>query len=477
MARFAVTTFGCQMNKHDSERLEEVMRSVGYSGGEGVSARDSDVIILNTCSVREKAEQKLRSEVGRVAKLKREMPELLLVVSGCMAQQEGQRILQQMPAVDLVLGPDNIAELPELIADLRLGGLPQVRTVFDVDAPQFLTAPTVLSGKPTAFVTTMKGCNERCSFCVVPNTRGPERYRPSSEILAEIAQLAGRGIREVTLLGQTVNSYRDPEGRLDHAPEADVDDPDESEFAALLRRIAADVPDLHRIRYTSPHPRHLTPSLIAAHRDVDKLPRHVHLPVQSGANRMLKRMIRRHTRQEYVERVARLREQGPGCTVSTDVIVGFCGETEEEFAETLSLIREVGFVGVFAFKYSSRPNTPALKLADDVPEATKRERLQRLFDVTEPTIAEHLRGLVGTTQRVLVEGPSKSRPENLSGRSARNDIVHIEGAQGLDLVGELVDVEVTTAYGHSVLGRLTEDARERAPRAARRGLVVLGGGS
>lgn len=477
MARFAVTTFGCQMNKHDSERLEEVLRAVGYTGGEGISARDSDVIILNTCSVREKAEQKLRSEVGRLAKLKREMPELLLVVAGCMAQQEGERILKQMPSVDLVLGPDNISELPELLADLRLGGLPRVRTVFDTNAPQFLTAPSVLSGKPTAFVTTMKGCNERCSFCVVPNTRGPERYRPSADIISEIAQLTERGVREVTLLGQTVNSYRDPDGALPPAPEASSDDPDESEFAALIRAIADAVPSLLRLRYTSPHPRHLTPSLIAAHRDLSLLPRHVHLPVQSGANRMLKRMIRRHTREEYVERVARLRREVPGCTVSTDIIVGFCGETEEEFAQTLSLIEEVGFVGCFAFKYSSRPNTPALKLSDDVPEAEKRSRLARLFEVTEKTIAAHLTALVGTTQHVLVEGESKSRPENLTGRSERNEIVHIEGSSGLDLVGRVVDVEVTQAFGHSLLGQLSEASRAAARPLARRALHVIGGGA
>jgi tRNA-2-methylthio-N6-dimethylallyladenosine synthase len=476
MARFAVNTFGCQMNKHDSERLEEVLRSVGYTGGEGVSARDSDVIVLNTCSVREKAEQKLRSEVGRLAKLKREMPELILVVAGCMAQQEGARILKQMPAVDLVIGPDNIPELPELLADLRLGGLPKVRTVFDVDDPKFLTAPAG-SDKPTAFVTTMKGCNERCSFCVVPNTRGPERYRPSSSIITEIRQLTESGVREVTLLGQTVNSYRDPEGALAPAPEASADDPDESEFAALLRAIAEDVPELARIRYTSPHPRHLTPSLIAAHRDLAVLPRHVHLPVQSGADRMLKRMIRRHTRAEYVERVERLRREVAGCTVSTDIIVGFCGETEEEFERTLSLIEEVGFTGVFAFKYSSRPNTPALKLVDDVPEEEKRRRLARLFEVTERTIGAHLATLVGTTQRVLVEGESKSRPENLTGRSERNEIVHIEGASGFDLVGEIVEAEIVEAYGHSLLGTLTPAAREGAPRRARRALRVVGGGA
>jgi tRNA-2-methylthio-N6-dimethylallyladenosine synthase len=483
MARFAVTTFGCQMNKHDSERLEEVLRGAGYRGGEEASAADAEVIVLNTCSVREKAEQKLRSEVGRLAKLKRERPELLLVVAGCMAQQQGERLLKAMPAVDLVVGPDNIPELPELLADARLGGPRRARTVFDTDEPRFLTAPS-LAGTPrtpgviaerraTAYVTTMKGCDERCSFCVVPYTRGPERYRPSAEILAEIDELVAGGVREVTLLGQTVNSYRDPLRAL--APAA-APEGDESEFAALLHAIAARTPALARLRYTSPHPRHLTPSLIAAHRDLALLPRHVHLPVQSGSDRVLKRMIRRHTRVEYLERLARLRAEVPDVTVSTDIICGFCGETDEDFDLTLSLVEEARFVGVFGFKYSPRPDTPARKLPDDVPEAVKAARLARLFEISERLQAEHLASLVGTRQIVLVEGASKARPENLTGRAARNEIVHIEGAGDLDLTGELCEVTITEAYRHSLLARLTADAPVgRRPRPPRRSLPLVGG--
>ena len=465
MAEFAVTTFGCQMNVHDSERLEEVLSGAGYSRGSGY---DADVIILNTCSVREKAEQKLRSEVGRLTALKRRRPNVLLVVAGCMAQQEGERLLKRFSAIDVVLGPDNIPELPAMLADAQLGSPPQVRTVFDTDDPRFLVAPSRVgvgrARKATAFVTTMKGCNERCSFCVVPYTRGPERYRPSQQIIDEIAMLVERGVREVTLLGQTVNSYRDPLSALQPAPEADSDDPDESEFAALIRAIAERAPGLLRLRYTSPHPRHLTPSLIAAHRDVAIVPRHVHLPVQSGSNRMLKRMIRRHTRQEYVERVARLRRQVEGCTVSTDMIVGFCGETEDDFAQTLSLAEEIRFTGLFGFKYSSRPNTPALKMKDDVPEKVKASRLARLFEVSGRTGAEHLASLLATTQHVLVEGRSKSNRDNLSGRSARNEIVHIAGATELDIVGKIVEVRITDSYAHSLLGELTESARAGAPR-------------
>jgi len=344
--RYSITTFGCQMNVHDSERLHELLRGSGYAE---VPAEDADVIVVNTCSVREKAEQKLRSEVGRLALLKRRRPELLLVVAGCVAQQEGERVLQRMRAVDLVIGPDNLGELPELLEAARLGGPPVARTVFDVDAPRFLSASGA-GGGPTAFVTVMKGCDERCSFCIVPHTRGPERYRPSAEVVAEIETLVAGGVREVTLLGQTVNSYSDPSRALPPAPGAQGDDPDESEFAALLRAIAERVPALARLRYTSPHPRHVTPSLVRAHAELEVLPRHVHLPVQSGSDRMLRRMIRRYDRAEYLARARALHGAAPGLTLSTDVIVGFPGETEDDFAATLSLVAEVGFRGVFGFK-------------------------------------------------------------------------------------------------------------------------------
>lgn len=471
MARFSITTFGCQMNKHDSERLEDVLQRAGHLAAEEARA---EVVVLNTCSVREKAEQKLRSEVGRLIARKRREPELAIVVAGCMAQQEGDDLVRKMPGIDLVIGPDNIAELPDLLAEVLTGGLPQVRTVFDVDAPRFLTAPTAARG-PTAFVTTMKGCNERCSFCIVPYTRGPERYRPSDEIVAEIAGLTELGVKEVTLLGQTVNSYRDPSQALALAPDADPADPDESEFAALLWAIAARVPALARLRYTSPHPRHLTRSLIRAHAELSIMPRHVHLPVQSGSNRMLKRMIRRYTRETYLERLAALRAAVPDATVSTDVIVGFSGETEADFAETLSIVEEAHHTGVFGFKYSPRPFTPALKMGDDVPEEAKADRLARLFAVSEGLIARHLAGLVGTTQRVLVEGASKARPENLTGRTERNEIVHLAGAGDLALEGALVEATIVEAYKHSLLGTIDEATRRAAPTRPppRRALPVV----
>jgi tRNA-2-methylthio-N6-dimethylallyladenosine synthase len=468
MPSYSILTFGCQMNVHDSDRMHEVLRGGGYV--EATSVEQADVVVLNTCSVREKAEHKLRSEVGRLAPLKKLNGDLLLVVAGCVAQQEGEKLLKRMPSLDLVIGPDNIGELPGLLAEVSTGGLPAVRTVFDTETPRFLQAdPASRGGAPAStFVTIMKGCDERCSFCVVPYTRGPERYRSSGEIVAEIGRLVEAGAAEITLLGQTVNSYRDPEGRLLPAEGADAADPDESEFAALLRRIAAEVPALGRLRYTSPHPRHLTRSLILAHRDLDVLAEHVHMPVQSGSDRMLKRMIRRYTRAEYVARVAALREARPGLTVSTDVIVGFPGETDEEAEATVGLIREVGFLGVFGFKYSQRPYTPALKLADDVSEAEKGRRLARVFEASEALLAAHLPTLVGSGQRVLIEGKSKTGEGMVTGRTRRNEIVHLRGAGELDLVGRQLDVVVTRANKHSVEAELAEGERARIEALGRR---------
>jgi tRNA-2-methylthio-N6-dimethylallyladenosine synthase len=478
MPSYAIHTFGCQMNVHDSERMHEVLRGSGYT--EAGSPEEADVIVLNTCSVREKAEQKLRSEVGRLGRLKRLRPETLLVVAGCMAQQEGERLRRRMNTIDVVLGPDNIPELPALLADVSTGGLPVVRTVFDLDAPRFLQAePARRGGAPaSAYVTIMKGCDERCSFCIVPYTRGPERYRTSGEIVEEIRRLVDAGAAEVTLLGQTVNSYNDPSRSLPRAPEASPENPDESEFAALLRRIAAEVPGLRRLRYTSPHPRHLTPSLVAAHRDLPVLAEHVHLPVQSGSDRVLRRMIRRYTRAEYVDRVGTLQAARPGLTLSTDVIVGFPGETEAEAEATVDLIREVGFLGVFGFKYSPRPFTPALKLGDDIPEEEKGRRLARIFEASEALLAAHLPTLVGRTEEVLVEGRSKSGEGFLSGRTRRNEIVHLANAAGLDLLGKIVPVTITAAHKHSLQGELPEAVRAAARPAsttapARRGLPVL----
>lgn len=464
MLRYSLVTFGCQMNEHDSLRMREVLEATGYADAPDV--READVVVVNTCSVREKAEQKLRSQVGRLGVLKRRRPDLVIVVAGCVAQQEGVRLIRDLPQIDLVLGPDNIPELPGLLQDLASGGPPRVRTVFDVESPQFLRArPRAGRVGPCAYVTVMKGCDERCSFCIVPHTRGPERYRASGEVITEIRMLVKAGVREVTLLGQTVNSYADPSGALPAAPGTGESSwqhtgrarsrEDESEFPALLRAIADAVPDLVRLRYMSPHPRHVTRSLILAHEQLPVLARHVHLPVQSGSDRVLRRMIRRHTVHEYVERARALQAAVDGLTLTTDVIVGFPGETQEDFERTLGLIDRVGFVGMFGFKYSPRPFTPALKFGDDVPEAEKKDRLRRVFEHSERLRRAHLEGQIGTEQTVLVEGPGEG--EGYTGRTDRNDIVHFGCVN--DPTGELVDVHIAEAFKNSLAGMLVDSAR------------------
>jgi tRNA-2-methylthio-N6-dimethylallyladenosine synthase len=438
--QYFIQTFGCQMNVHDSRRMEEVLIQAGYQPADTPS--EASVVVLNTCSVREKAEHKLMSALGRLKPLKALRRDAVIVVAGCVAQQEGETLLKKASHLDLVVGPDNIVELPDLVAYIRQGGPPLARTVFDYDQPGFLHAvPSINRREVSSYVTVMKGCDERCSFCIVPYTRGAERYRPADDIVAEIRQQVNAGVREVTLLGQTVNSWYEPGG------ESAVS----SQFAALLRRINAEVPGLLRLRYTSPHPRHVTLDLVNAHAELDVLASHVHLPVQSGSDRVLKRMIRKYTRAEYIERARRLLDSRVGMTLSTDIIVGFPGETDDDFRQTLSLVREVGFVSAFAFKYSPRPHTPALKLGNDVPEEIKDERLAELFDVTEQQQSLHLSSLVGTTQRVLIESLSRDGSGRFTGRSQRNDIVHVDCSQP-DPVGILLDVEIVEAYRHSLRG-------------------------
>ncbi len=465
--KYVVQTFGCQMNAHDSERMEGVLRAHGWTAA--AALEEADLIVLNTCSVREKAEQKLRSEVGKLAPLKLARPDVVIAVAGCVAQQEGEKLLGRVRHIDLVIGPDNIPELPALVAQQQGGAPAAVRTVFDVDAPRFLEAHLDSGGSPVvAMVTTMKGCDERCSFCVVPYTRGPERYRPANEIVDEIRRSVDAGAREVLLLGQTVDSYRDP-SLPPPASEPDAQPGDTSQFPALLRLIAREVPALARLRYTSPHPRHATAGLAAAHAELDVLARHVHLPSQSGSDRILKRMIRRYTRAEYTLRARRLLAARPGMTMSTDIIVGFPGETDADFEETLAMIADIGFVQAYAFKFSPRPHTPALKLVDDVPESVKSERLARLLGQVEGQGRAHLATLVGTRQKVLVEGPSKSGG-TFEGRSDKNEIVHVEAPEGSPLVGEIVEVDVARANKHSLAGTPApgELERVRALAAPRR---------
>lgn len=465
--KYVVHTFGCQMNAHDSDRMTEVLEARGWTPAD--NAEEADLVVLNTCSVREKAEQKLRSEIGKLAPLKRRRPELVLAVAGCVAQQEGEALLDRVAHLDLVIGPDNLRELPELVREQQGGAPPRAETTFDLSSPRFLpVAPRPGQAPVSAWVTTMKGCDERCSFCIVPYTRGPERYRPYEDIVRDVRAYVDNGAREITLLGQTVDSYRDAA-----LPPPASDDPDESQFPDLLRAVAREVPRLARLRYTSPHPRHLTPSLVRAHAEIAILARHVHMPVQSGSDRVLRRMIRRYTRAEYARRVGALRAACPDLTLSTDIIVGFPGETAEDFEATISLVQEMGFVSLFGFKYSPRPYTPALKLGDDVPEGEKSARLARLFEVSEAIGRDHLASLVGTRQRVLVEGASKGEPttpgaSRVQGRTERNEIVHLELPVDREAVGEIVEVEIRAAFKHSLSASPTPDALEALPARARR---------
>jgi tRNA-2-methylthio-N6-dimethylallyladenosine synthase len=476
MKQYFVQTFGCQMNVHDSRRIEEVLRQSGYR--EATEPALADLLIVNTCSVREKAEHKLMSLLGTFRPFKESRRGTVLAVAGCVAQQEGEKLLKKAPFVDIVLGPDNIPELPALIRDVEQGAPPVTRTVFDMDDPQFLRAkPHADRREVTAFVTVMKGCDERCTFCIVPYTRGSERYRPADEIVGEIAELARGGVREVTLLGQTVNSWHEPGEAADAAKAASRTAASSSQFPSLLRRISREVPELARLRYTSPHPRHITPELVAAHAELDLLPAHVHLPVQSGSDRVLRRMARRYTAEEYVARTDALKSARDGLTLSADFIVGFPGETEEDFEQTLELIRRVGFVAAFAFKYSPRPYTPSLKLGDDVPEDVKDDRLARLFAVVETQQRAHLHSLVGSDLQVLVEGPSPGDTGRFSGRSERNEIAHLIAPEGYDPTGELVTVTIDEPFRHSLSGYMTGAESQSARRPRTRLSVVDAGGS
>ncbi len=474
MKRYFVQTFGCQMNVHDSRRIEEVLRANGYRPAEEPAL--ADLLLVNTCSVRDKAEHKLMSLLGTLRPFKEAQRGKVLAVAGCVAQQEGERLLKKAPFVDIVLGPDNIPELPDLIRGVEHGGLPVTRTVFDMDDPQFLRAkPHADRPEVTAYVTVMKGCDERCTFCIVPYTRGAERYRPADEIVGEIADLVSGGVREITLLGQTVNSWHEPREDAEAARPLSKRAASTSAFAGLLRRIAAEVPGLLRLRYTSPHPRHVTPALVAAHAELDVLPAHVHLPVQSGSDAVLRRMARRYTAADYVARTDALKEARPGLTLSSDFIVGFPGETESDFERTLELVRRVGFVAAFAFKYSPRPYTPALNLEGEVPESVKDERLARLFAAIEVQQRAHLDSLVGEELQVLVEGRSPGDQGRFSGRSERNEIVHLRAPDGYDPTGELVVATIDEAFRHSLSGVMRGAAEGGRGRRTRLSVLDAGG--
>ncbi len=438
-----IRTFGCQMNEYDSARMADVLHAEqGLTLTSDLT--DADVVLFNTCSVCEKAQEKVFSDLGRARQLKLSKPELLIGVGGCVASQEGAAIVTRAPYVDMVFGPQTLHRLPALIERRRSTGQPQVDISFP-EIEKFDALPPPRVDGVSAFVSIMEGCSKYCSFCVVPYTRGEEVSRPFDDVLTEVADLAEQGVREVTLLGQNVNAYR---GLMGDAQIADF---------ALLLEYVAEIPGLERIRYTTSHPKEFTPRLIDAHARLPKLAAHVHLPVQCGSDRILAAMKRGYTVLEYKAIIRRLREARPDISISSDFIVGFPGESEDDFARTLRLAEEIGFDASFSFVYSRRPGTPAAELADDTPQAVKLARLQRLQMVINETAARISAAMVGSTQRILVEGPSKKDPAELMGRSENNRVVNFP-ADGEDLVGRMVDMYITQALPHSLRGQLLPQA-------------------
>jgi len=440
-----IKTFGCQMNEYDSGKMADVLRA-----GEGLTPTDdpaaADVILFNTCSVREKAQEKVFHDLGRVRELKLHNPKLIIGVGGCVASQEGAAIVKRAPYVDIVFGPQTLHRLPQLIAERRATGQPQVDISFPT-IEKFDHLPPARVEGVTAFVSIMEGCSKYCSFCVVPYTRGEEVSRPFDDVLTDISELALQGVREVTLLGQNVNAYRAPvEGEADGAD------------LALLLEYVAGIPGIERIRYTTSHPREFSPRLIEAHARIPQLGSHVHLPVQSGSDRVLAAMKRGYTVLEYKSIIRRLRAACPDISISSDFIVGFPGETEHDFELTLQLIADVGFDDSYSFVYSPRPGTPAADLADDTPHEIKLQRLQRL----QTLIAQQARALsaamVGTRQRVLIDGVSRRDVTELSARTDNNRVVNFPGPH--DSIGSFAEVLITEAQAHTLRGELvnTESA-------------------
>ena len=432
--KFYIRTFGCQMNEYDSDKLADVLRAT--AGMEpAASVEEADLVLFNTCSVREKAQEKVFSDLGRVRQLKRTNPDLLIGVGGCVASQEGAGIVERAPFVDLVFGPQTLHRLPDLIEARRRSGRSQVDVSFP-EVEKFDHLPPPRKAGASAFVSIMEGCSKYCSFCVVPYTRGEEVSRPFEDVLTEVAALTDQGVKEITLLGQNVNAYR---GAMVDGETADF---------ALLLEYLAEMPGLERLRYTTSHPKEFTQRLIDAYAKVPQLVSHVHLPVQAGSDRILTAMKRGYTAVEYKSIIRRLRAVRPDICIASDFIVGFPGETEEDFAATMRLVEQVGFDASFSFVYSRRPGTPAASLADDTPQETKLERLQRLQALLNAQAQSISSAMVGTRQRILVEGPSKKDPGELSGRTENNRVVNFAGPERL--VGQLIDVTITAALPHSL---------------------------
>ena len=431
-----IKTFGCQMNEYDSDKMADVLRA--SDGLESVATpEEADVILFNTCSVREKAQEKVFSDLGRARQLKQLKPDLVIGVGGCVASQEGAAIVARAPYVDVVFGPQTLHRLPQLIALRRLSGRPQVDISFP-EIEKFDHLPPARVDGVSAFVSIMEGCSKYCSFCVVPYTRGPEISRDLDGVLTEIAGLASQGVREVTLLGQNVNAYRGGGA-----------DGEVADFALLIEYVA-DIPGIERIRYTTSHPKEMTQRLIDVYARVPKLVSHLHLPVQSGSDRVLAAMKRGYSVLEYKSIIRRLAAVRPDLTVSSDFIIGFPGETEADFEATMKLVVELGFDHSFSFLYSRRPGTPAADLSDATPAAVKQQRLARLQARIEVQAAAISARMVGTVERVLVEGHARRNADELSGRTANNRVVNFAGPPRL--IGNFADLTITQALPHSLRG-------------------------
>jgi tRNA-2-methylthio-N6-dimethylallyladenosine synthase len=431
MKRYHVTTFGCQMNEHDSERMKGMLDSLGYA--EAPARDQADLILFNTCSIREKADSRFVAHLGEAKRVKSERPEVIVGVGGCWAQSVKEEVFARFPFVDVAFGPGQVHKLAEFLVSDSLSA----QGYFEFEG---FTGhlPAKRARDYHAWVQISVGCNCVCSYCIVPSTRGREVSRPADELLAEVEALAADGVREVTLLGQNVNSYgRDLPGEA------------RTTFAELLARVDA-VDGIDRIRYTSPHPKDMREDVIRAHAELPALCEHIHLPLQSGSSRVLKRMRRTYTRERYLDRVAMIREHVPDCALTTDIIVGFPGETEEDFAQTLSLVDEIAYDGAFTFIYSPRRGTEAAELPDQVPHDIKVERMQRLVEVVQRRAHERASRFVGRTLEVLVEGPSRTDPSRLRGRSRHNKVVNFTG---LGAPGELVEVEILEATSQTLSGQ------------------------
>ena len=436
--RLYISTFGCQMNEYDSARMADVLR---VSSGLELTDQpeQADVILLNTCSVREKAQEKVFSQLGKWRLLKRRKPDLLIGVGGCVASQEGEGILGRAPFVDLVFGPQTIHRLPDMITALRATGRPQVDVSFP-EIEKFDRLPEPRAKGATAFVSIMEGCSKYCTFCVVPYTRGEEMNRPFGQVVAEVESLVAQGAREITLLGQNVNAYRGP-----------MADGTICDLATLVRHIAR-IEDLERIRFTTSHPVEFTDALVEAYADVPKLANCLHLPVQSGSDRILALMKRRYTRLEYKQKIRRLRAVRPDISLSSDFIIGFPGETDADFGHTMELIADVGFDQSFSFIYSRRPGTPAAALPDEVPHELKQQRLALLQARLNQQARRISEGMIGSIQRVLVERPSRRDPGQLAGRTENMRWVNFDGPAGL--IDRFARVQITEAMPNSLRGRL-----------------------